>query len=258
MPGIDSRFLYLSYIPGAKPAGGFAQCLKGKKWSYIYRRLNRSNIDQSMARPPSYFTRRREGIPVPSLDRFMRGYTNILKMKLSSKTLENSFLVMNRQVWTNQKQHLSTVQRGPDEEQASDKCVHCEQIENTLHLLFECEKYAEPLWQLLKQGINAMLQESTGRNNVVLHAYNVMYNEKIAGLTGTFADKIHILIQEIKRNIVFRRCQRQIQNRNVRIDWHRIRCHLVICMQRLIKLREFQGKSSVHLENLIDKIGMAQ
>jgi len=85
-----------------------------------------------------------------------------------------------------------------------------------------------------------------------------MYNEKIAGLTGTCADQIHILIQEIKRNMVYRRCQRQIQNRMVRIDRHRVKCHLVICVQRLIKLREFQGKNSGYLEKLIEKIDMAQ
>jgi hypothetical protein len=54
-----------------------------------------------------FFTRRREGIHVPALDRFMTGYRNLFKMDISSQTLENSYLVMNRQVWPNEKSFLS-------------------------------------------------------------------------------------------------------------------------------------------------------
>ena len=101
--------------------------LERSKWSRLYRKVNRKSIDQGIAGPPSFFTRRRDGIPVPTLDKFMQGYTNIFKMRLSSKTLENSFLVMNRQVWTNQKQHLSTVQNENIGEAVSDRCGFCGQ-----------------------------------------------------------------------------------------------------------------------------------
>jgi hypothetical protein len=56
-----------------------------------------------MPGPLSFFTRRRHGIPVPALDQFMTGYKNLFKMDIPSKTLQNSYLVMNRQVWTNEK-----------------------------------------------------------------------------------------------------------------------------------------------------------
>jgi len=74
----------------------------------------------------------------------MQGYTNLFKMRLSPKTLENSFFVMNSQVWTNQKQHLSTVQNGNLDEVATDRCGFCEQTETTTQLLLECRRYAKP------------------------------------------------------------------------------------------------------------------
>jgi hypothetical protein len=65
--------------------------------------MSRKNIDNYIPGPPAYFTRRRDGIPVPSLHRFMGGYKNLFKLKLSSKTLETGFNILNRVCWTNQK-----------------------------------------------------------------------------------------------------------------------------------------------------------
>jgi hypothetical protein len=240
---------------GASPAGNFAHCLKTKKWSTIFRRLRRENADSKMEGPPAFFTRRRDGIPVPTLAKFMQGYTNILKMKLSSKTLENSFLIMNRQVWTNQKQFLSNRQGEEGGEEGTDKCNLCNSTENSLHLLFECEVYAEPLWNLLQQAINGLLQQRLGGHpGVTLHAYNIMYNNNIQGLPKDCGDQFYTLVQEIKRNIVFRRVKRITTNAGLRIDHHRIKCHMTLNIQRLISLREFQGKGSELLGDLLTQI----
>ena len=124
------------------PVSNVLAQLAGLKWSIVYRRLHRNLVDDGMPGPPSYFTRRKDGIPVPTLSRFMAGYRNLLKMDICSKTLENSFLIMNRQTWTNLKQQLSTRmgEDGPD----SSACGLCNGTENTMHLLFDCEKYSEP------------------------------------------------------------------------------------------------------------------
>jgi hypothetical protein len=76
-------------------------------------------------------------IPVPALHKFMQGYNNLFKLKIPSKTLTNSFLVMNRQIWTNQKMHLCTTNA---KEQASALCRLCGEVESTMHLLFECAR----------------------------------------------------------------------------------------------------------------------
>ncbi len=87
--------------------GSFSNITEGMKFSGLYRKLNRDNKDASLPGPPSHFTRRRDWIPVPSLDLFMTGYKNLFKMDIPSKTLENSYLLINRQVCTNEKSSLS-------------------------------------------------------------------------------------------------------------------------------------------------------
>jgi hypothetical protein len=93
-------------ITGGIAPGNFRNITEGIKFSGLYRKVKRDNKDASLPGPPSYFTRRRDGIPVPSLDLFMTGYKNLFKMDILSKTLENSHLLMNRQVWTNEKSSL--------------------------------------------------------------------------------------------------------------------------------------------------------
>jgi hypothetical protein len=49
-------------------------------------------LEQSLPGPPPFFTRQRDGIPVPVLDVFMTGHRNLFKMDIPSKTLETSYL----------------------------------------------------------------------------------------------------------------------------------------------------------------------
>ncbi len=77
------------------------------KYSGLYRKLCRDLVHASMPSHPSFFTRRRDRIPAPELDWFMTEYRNLVKMDIPSKTLENSYLVMNRQVWTSEKSCIS-------------------------------------------------------------------------------------------------------------------------------------------------------
>ncbi len=104
--------------------------------------LYREERDGEVPGPPSYFTRRGDGIPVPALHRFMEGYKNLLTLNIPSKTIMNGFLVIKRQIRTNQKRHLSMTNA---EEQASALCALCSEIKNTMHLLFECVQCSEPL-----------------------------------------------------------------------------------------------------------------
>jgi hypothetical protein len=131
------------------------------------------------------------GSQSPSLDLFMTGYKNLLKMDILSKTLENSYLIMKRQVWTNEKSSLSGVGGGPGGEHLEDTCKLCRDRENTMHLMFECEKYSKPLWAVvgdaLKETVN---RESKGKENLSnrLHAFLVLYNVT-AGLPSKYIKK---------------------------------------------------------------------
>ena len=136
---------------------------------------------------------------------------------------------------------LSGAQNAQEEEPTTENCGLCGRVENTMHLLFECSVYAEAMWALLQQGINAVLQQDgEGRPGVTLHAYNIMYNSYIMGLPKEYT-VYHILIQEIKRNMVYRRFNRVVHNVGTRIDQHRIHCHLAINVKKLIDFRKYQG-----------------
>jgi hypothetical protein len=92
---------------GDNVQGNFWQITEGVKYSGLFRKLTRETRDAMHPGPPSFFTKRRDGIPVPTLGLFMSGYRNLFKLDIPSKTLENSYLIMNRQIWTNQKNLLS-------------------------------------------------------------------------------------------------------------------------------------------------------
>jgi hypothetical protein len=175
----------------------------------------------------------------------------LLKMDIPSKTPENSHLIMNRQTWTYENQYLSMV--GPGEGHLQPNCWLCGWRENTLHLIFECEKYSEPLWNILEEAINQVHMEIEQGNvnflRVRLHAFTVMYNMDMS-IPRKLASSIMPLIQEIKRNIVFRRNKRETTAYIPHYSRNRIAGHLLITIKKLISLNKYQGKCSNILEML--------
>ncbi len=86
----------------------------------------------------------------------------------------NSFLVMNWQIWTNQKRHLSMTNA---EEQASALCALLSEVENTMHLLFECVRFSAPLWELVREAISALIrQASPTAQTYWIHAHSAIYD----------------------------------------------------------------------------------
>ncbi len=166
-----------------------------------------------MPGPPSYFTRKRDGIPVPSLSLFMKGYRNLFTMDISSTKLENSFLLMNRQTRTNEECFLSRMD-GMDEP-SEPSCALCGERENTMHLMFEGEYYSEPLWKLLEIILNETMSRTNDNerptNRIQIHAFLVLYSVW-AGAPGPCERAIMTLIQEVKRNIIYRRYKRETTN----------------------------------------------
>jgi hypothetical protein len=88
---------------------------------------------------------------------YMRGYDAIFKLNLSYKTMQISYECLNRTCWTNLMQNLTRIARGGEID--TPNCTLCGRTETTLHLMFECEKLAEPLWQLLAEIITPDLRE---------------------------------------------------------------------------------------------------
>jgi hypothetical protein len=230
-----------------RPTEPMLKTLDRIKWSTTYRRLHRHHVDDSLPGPPSFFTRQRDGIPVPELKKFMFGYRKLFKMKLYSKTLETSYLVMNRQIWTNLKQNLSA---GNEDDDNSANCLMCNQVENTMHLLFECPMYSEQAWSILSRAISQIVN-----NRVELHAYSVMYNLDIKGLSPTMNEQVLILIQEIKRNFIYRRFLRSTARGGVIVyDLRRLTAHLLLSVKKTIYQRTLEGSLTDFLEKLQDKL----
>ena len=235
-----------------RPIGSLEQTLQGKKLSSVFRESARRELDGSIPGPPAYFTRRRDGISIPPLHRFMQGYDNLFKMKLSSKTLETSFSILNRVVWTNQKQNWTTAARG-DGDAADPSCLLCGRTENTLHLIFECERLAEPLWAVLTETVNRYLDERGVPHRITLHSFNVMYNMYVAGMEASGGGQLQLLIQEIKRMLIYKRYSRSTTGntgRAIAYDLPRIIMNIMIVTKKLISLRKFQGKDREFLEGI--------
>jgi hypothetical protein len=160
-----------------KTIGNFFQNMGGLKFSGLCRRMRREVLDASMPGPPSYFSRRREGIPILSWSLFIKGYKNLfaIYLDIQSKILENSYLLMNR---TNEKGFLSTV----DDMDAPGRssCALCGGRENIMQLMFECEQYSEPLWKLLKNAVNETIirinDNELPTSRVKMHAFLVLYS----------------------------------------------------------------------------------
>ncbi len=116
---------------GPAPKGPFLRtCLMESLVASLHRKLIREEQDGGVPGPPSYFTSKGDGIPVPTLHKFMQGYKNLLKLNILSKTITNSILVMNRKIWTNQKRHLST--NNAEEQVSAPVCALCSEVENTI------------------------------------------------------------------------------------------------------------------------------
>jgi hypothetical protein len=154
--------------------------------------------------------------------------------------LENSYLIMNRQTWTNEKRYLGMADSM--EEANGPLCALCRGLANTMHLMFECKQYSEPLWKLLEQDVNITLRTSNSKQtrNACLFG-NIQYMDRCAMQPGRCN---MALIQEIKRNIVYRRYTRETTNRAIHCNCARLLAHPLITVKKLESLRKYQGKNN--------------
>ncbi len=154
---------------------------------------------------------------------------------------------MNRQIWTNLKQQLSRI--GDNQ---NPQCLLCEQVENTHHLLFECETYSSKIWENLGFLINRLLSRKGLDIRIQFHAFNVLYNNDFVGIDSNINDQLLYLIQEIKRNIVYRRYVRSTlpNNFNIRYNDRKIYSHIVINLDKTIYQLTIMGGNATTLQEI--------
>ena len=149
---------------------------------------------------------------------------------------------------TNLKQHLSS--RGRGEEVTTADCQLCHRPENTLHIVFECENYSEKIWQALGNIITHI--ENV---RITLHAYNIMYNLDIKGISPTKNEQVLYLIQEIKRNLILRRYIRSTTGSGLTYyNLSRISSHLLITVRKSLYQRQTEGYSHEYLKDIQARI----
>jgi hypothetical protein len=208
--------------------------------SQTYKRLLRHNLHQAMGAPPAFGTRERDGVYVPERQTFLDSFKVLSLPYLSSKTKEVAFQILNRTVWTNNKSYKSGL--GP-----SPQCHRCEEIETMEHLLYLCPSYSEGLWaefgRALTQTITQYANEYTAR--IELTPKEIIYNKPHPAILLRIPDKlvrycILALVQEIKRNIIFRRMQLTEPSRQ-EVSRLRLQAHLLSVIRKLISLLEYQG-----------------
>ena len=172
----------------------------------------------------------------------------LINLGLPSKTIENSFNVLNRQIWTNQKESCKNTARGED---SDNSCSLCGATENTQHLMFECPEYSEIMWDSLSDALNSV---SENERPIQVHMFNVMYNTEIKNLPEKMEKQVSFLLQEGKRNIVnkrYARCQNQNLN-NIIITKQRAYAHWIIICKKIISLRFYQGKDKTIVQKIME------
>jgi hypothetical protein len=115
------------------------------------------------------------------------------------------------------------------------------------HLIYLCPNYAEKLWTefglALTQSIAQFTQEYTAR--IELTPKEIVYNKPHPAILLRITDKltqycILVLVQEIKRNIIFRRMQ-LTEPARLEVPKIKLQAHLLSVTRKLISLLEYQG-----------------
>jgi hypothetical protein len=115
------------------------------------------------------------------------------------------------------------------------------------HLIYLCPNYAEKLWvefgQVLTQTISQFTNEYTAR--IELTPKEFIYNKPHPAILLRISDKltrysILVIIQEIKRCIIFRRMQ-LVEPLRQEVPKIRMQAHLLSVTRKLISLLEYQG-----------------
>jgi hypothetical protein len=170
----------------------------------------------------------------------MNAYKILHLSLLPSKTKETVFQILNRTIWTQNKAFKSG--------RATDaKCFRCEEVETMEHLLYCCENYSAKIWDLTGKSLTLALSHYSGEYipAVVLTPLEIVFNKPHPSILlhvkdATTRKVLILLLQELKRDIIYRRAQLQEPRR--REELHpRIQAHLVSVINKITSLLEYQG-----------------
>ena len=186
---------------------------------------------------------------IPPLITFMQASAQLFRRNLPAKTLEHSYLILLRQIWTNQKQNIVESYRGNDDP-TSPNCDLCNQVETTEHLLFNCPRYASILWEHI-DNIQRQIILRMGLTSGHIHMFNIMYSVSTKTIAHQFSASLDLILFETKRLIIKKRVQRLTTTRTNVTD-QRVLQHLYICVQSLQLFMQYQGKNVDFIIEFLD------
>jgi hypothetical protein len=227
--------------------------------SHINRKLYKEALQEEIKAPPSYYTRQRDRLPLTSLTEYCQAYTNIMtNSNASTAAITFSFAVLNRTVWTAKKQALSGNAGGNRQEEEIDtgQCTLCGMIEDTAHILVNCNNYSYRAWERVNAIITTACRALDPENGrISLTFSNIMYHTNILSLPQIYKKQITAFLLEFKRDIYVRRTERCTgengERRAGRIYTdQRINIHISIACDRVIQMTNYRGKTATLLEQM--------
>jgi hypothetical protein len=228
-------------------------------YSHINRKLYKEALQEEIKAPPSFYTRRADRLPLPSLTDYCKAYTNIMtNSTASTSAITFSFAVLNRTVWTAKKQALSGNAGGNRQEEELDtgNCILCGMPEDTAHILVNCNNYSYRAWERASTIITLACRAIEPGNGIInLTFSNIMYHTDILSLPQTYRKQIAAFLLEFKKDIYVRRTERCIGEGGGR--WagriytdQRIDIHISMACDRVLQMATYKGKTAALLEQI--------
>jgi len=186
--------------PNAVNTNIFTVIMKNSNISRQYRKLCKLERSNAIKIAPAFNTRIRDSIDSTNKDIFTQAYRVIHHKYLPLKTKENSFQTLNRTLWTNSKAFKSNMRD-------NDQCRFCGRPETMEHMLYKCESYAEPQWELLSEAISFLVKKHNPEAaNIHVTYQNIVFNTEMRNLALSIKEKndrvmISMLIHEVRRKI---------------------------------------------------------
>jgi hypothetical protein len=227
-------------------------------FSQLNRQLYKEAMAAQIKAPPSFHTRRRDGLPLPSLDSYCKAYEALMTCTfITTAATAFNFAALNRTVWTAKKQALSGNAGGGRQNEPLDsgRCKLCDSMEDTAHILTDCNGYSYLLWERFNVHVTAAcrrISQNHGRVSVTFN--NIMYFTRIDALAQEHVKRVRALIMEIKRDIYVRRTERCLSDRvQGRIyTEQRIDMHISIACHRIMQILAYKGKTAGILATIRD------